>query len=178
MEGTVTSTTTERADVLSPRHRPDYNESERRYGAHVRELMREVLKGDIDRLDVMTKYHGESGRLSVVPVPRTVDSAELRLDRVEEILTSTVRFLYDGSDPGPVAELGDQRDGVVVEPQDYPTRFPHIVIERTDAYDVESGDPIWSGWSIHRLQNQRRNTQINRMLDAMLLGLEILNRVR
>lgn len=174
----MNSTTTERADVLSPRHRPDYNESERRYGAHVRELMREVLKGDRDRLDVMTKYHGDSGRLSVVPVPRTVEAAALRLDRVEEILTSAVRFLHDGSDPGPVAELGAQRDGVVVETQDYPTRFPHIVIERTDAYDNESGDPVWTGWAIHRLQNQRRNVQINRVLDVMILGLELFKGVR
>ncbi len=153
---------------------PDYNSDERRYSVHVRETLMRLLRGNLDVLDLMTKYHRDPSRLGVVPLPKTVNPMALRLSKVEEILANSIRFLHDGNEGGPIAQEEDRRRGVVLQRRDFPTRFPHIVIERTDTFDAEMGEPLESSWCVHRLQNQRNNIRLNRVLDAMNLGLGIL----
>ncbi len=161
---------------------PDFNPNERRYGVHVRETLMGLLKGDRDMLDLLTKYHREPNRLGAVPVPKTVDTRALRLSKVEEILSCTIRFLHDGSDGGPMAQWEDETQGLIYQRRDFPTRFPHIVIERTDTFDAQKGEPITSSWCVHRIQNQRQGIRINRVLDVMNLsvnlGLELLRIAR
>lgn len=157
---------------------PDFNDDERRYGVHVRDTLMRLLRGERDVLDLLTKYHREPNRLGAIPLPETVDPRAMRLSKVEEILSSTVRFLHDGSEGGPMAQWEDKERGVTCLRRDFPTRFPHIVIERTDTFDAEKGEPLESTWCVHRLQNQRHSIRINRVLDAMNLGLELLRFVR
>jgi len=161
---------------------PDFNPSERRYGFHVRETLIKLLSGNRDALDLLTKYHREPGRLGVVPVPEGIDPRQLRLAKVEEILSCAIRFLHDGSDGGPLAQWEDPKRGLLLQKRDFPTRFPHIVLERTDSFDIVKLEPVASSWRVHRIQNQRQNIRINRVLDIMnlgvSLGMELLRRGR
>ncbi len=168
---TQTRDSTDELLGLSPL--PEFNSNERRYGVHVRETLMKLLKGDKDALDLLTKYHQEPGRLGAVPVPGSVDTRALRLSKVEEILSCTIRFLHDGSDGGPMAQWEAPAEGLIYQRRDFPTRFPHIVIERTDTFDAEKGAPITSTWCVHRIQNQRQNIRINRVLDIMNLGVSL-----
>jgi len=154
---------------------PDYTPDEQRYSVHVRETMLKLLRGDLDTLGLLAKYHREPNRLGAMPVPANVNPKALRLPRVEEILRSTIRFLHDGTEGGPIAQSEDPVRGVIVQRRDFPTRFPHIVIERTDIIDREKAEPIETSWCVHRTQNQRNNVRLNRVLDAMNLGLSVLS---
>jgi hypothetical protein len=153
---------------------PDFNSDERRYGVHVRETLMKLLRGHRDQLNLLTKYHKEPGRLGAVPLPKTVDARGLRLSKVEEILSCAIRFLHDGSEGGPMAQWEDRERGLICQKRDFPTRFPHIVIERTDTFSAAKGEPITTSWCVHRIQNQRQNIMINRVLDVVNLGLELL----
>src|SRR5262249_25292701 len=56
----------------------------------------------------------------------------------------------------------------------YPTRFPHIVIERTDMYTNGNREvPEQIQWYARRVQNHRRNLRLNNMLDVASLGFEV-----
>ncbi len=165
-------------DLLGANPLPEFNPDERRYSLHVRDTLMKLLKGKRDSLDLLTKYRREPNRLGAMPAPPTVNTRALRLQKVEEILSCTLRFLHDGSEGGPIAQWEDPANGVIFQRRDFPTRFPHIVIERTDTFDSAKREPIESKWRVYRLQNQRHNIQINRMLDAMNLGLELLKFAR
>jgi hypothetical protein len=66
----------------------------------------------------------------------------------------------------------------LLEVQTFPTKFPHIVIERTDLFRLGSADADEITWTLHRVQNQRRQTQFNRVLDATNLIFEFARLVR
>ncbi len=164
----------EPAELLGEPKLLEYEEDEQRYSAHVRARLMEMLRGNCDSLELVARYHQEPRRLGVLPIPKDVHPDALRFGVVEKILTDCIRFLHDGSEGGPVTQARDEARGVVVRLQDFPTRFPHIVLERTDEYDGTTLKPIKSLWCVYRLQNQRRNIQINRVLDAVGVGLNVL----
>ncbi len=168
----------ERDELLGPAPFSDLNPDERRYSIHVRDSIMRVLKGESDRLDVMARYHRDPGRLGAIPMPPGVNAGQVRISKAEEILSASLRFLHDGSEGGPTAQWEEQDRGVVLQRRDFPTRFPHIVIERTDSYDAENEEPIQTSWCMHRLQNQRHNIRVNRILDALNLGIDLLRTAR
>jgi hypothetical protein len=168
----------ERDDLMGLGDFCDYNDQERLYSVHVRETLLRLLRGERGRLSLLAKYHDDPTHLGVLPVPRGVDARAMRLPRVEEILTSAVRFLHDGTEGGPIAQSKDEARGVIVQRRDFPTRFPHIVIHRVDEFSASESLPIRTTWQILRLQNHRSNIQVNRFLDAANLGLSVLGFVK
>jgi hypothetical protein len=168
----------EKDELLGPTPFSNLNQDERLYSVHVRDTMMRVLKGERDRLELMIRYHREPNRLGALPMPPEVDVSRVRLSTVDGILSSSLRFLHDGSEGGPIAQWEEQDTGMILQRRDFPTRFPHIVIERTDSYDGEKGEPIQTSWCVHRLQNQRHNIRVNRILDALNLGVDLLRYVR
>ena len=173
VEAIMGDTVVEADELLGQNPLPDYNEDERRYSVYVRETLLQLLRGNRDELDLLAKYHREPDRLGAMPLPKTVDARKLRLPRVEKILEDAIRFLHDGSSGGPIAQSEDRARGLILQRRDFPTRFPHIVLERTDRFDEASGQPVDSFWCVHRLQNTRRNVRINRVLDLLNLGVEL-----
>ena len=161
-------------DLLGQKPLSEYNADERRYSVHIRETLLKLIKGDIDVLDLMAKYYKEPGRIGAVPIPPSVDPTAIRISKVEEMLASSIRFLHDGTEGGPMAQEEDLKRGAIIQKRDFPTRFPHIVIERTDIYDKGSGELIQSSWCVHRVQNQRNSIRVNRVLDILSLGMGIL----
>lgn len=167
-----------RDDLMGASEFCDYNEHERRYSVHVRETLLQLLRGEREQLSLLAKYHQDPTHLGALPAPKGVDARALRMPRVEEMLTNTVRFLHDGSEGGPVAQTEDAVRRVIVQRRDFPTRFPHIVIHRIDEYGAADASPIRTIWQVHRLQNQRSGIETNRIFDAANLGLGVLSFVR
>ncbi len=161
-------------ELLGANPFPDYNSDERRYSVHVRETLMRLLRGDRQDLELLTKYHREPNRLGIVPAPPEVDAKSLRLEKVEEILSSTIRFLHDGTEGGPIAQCEQSCDGAIVQTRDFPTRFPHIVIVRQDTFEAEGREPIETTWCVYRLQNQRQGVRQNQILNALNLAVELL----
>jgi hypothetical protein len=157
--------------VLGIRPVADYNDAERRYSALLSRRIDQLLRGQRNQL-LLLRYPSDPTRVGAMATPTDVDRAALRVPVVEKMATDAIVFLTDRSPGGPVAQQTDG-DGRLVERRQYPTKYPHIVIERTDVYSAGSDGPESIQWCARRVQNQRASTQINRMLDAANLGLDV-----
>ena len=150
-----------------------YNEAERHFSVILRTKLDELLQGSRDELLLMRKYAAEPNRLGVMSTPPRLNRSDLRLPIVEQLIRDAIRFLSLDSAGGPAAQHVDGR-GRVVEVQDFPTRYPHIVLERVSVYDSQTDGAtglVEQSWRARRVQNQRRQTLVNRMFDAANLGL-------
>jgi hypothetical protein len=163
-------------ELTAPRRRADYNEAERRFSCLLLARVQAVLEGRLDRLDLLRTYPGEPGRIAVMATPRDVDRDRLRLPVVEQLTRQAVEGICADAVGGPIAQAIE--DGAVVETQTFSTRYPHIVVERVDRYADGSDAPSASTLRLRRVQNQRRQTQINRALDAANLLFEIVRVLR
>ena len=162
---------TERTEELfAARPNAAYTAAERRYSAAIQARVNDLLEGRLNRLVLLRRYH-EEDRVAVMRGPRELDCRELRLPVVEKLLTSTLVFVRNDSPGGPVCQ--EEESDRLVETQQFSTRYPHIVIERVDAFAVAGHRPVYTEWRLRRIQNQRAETQINRWLDAATLGLTL-----
>jgi hypothetical protein len=107
-----------------------------------------------------------------MPTPEDLDRDALRVEIVEKMAMDALVFLTERSPGGPVAQEPDG-DGRLIETRKFPTKYPHIIIERVDVYRGGAESPDSIEWSARRVQNQRSSTRINRMLDAANLGIDI-----
>jgi hypothetical protein len=162
----------ERGPALLAVHRPvQYRESERRFSLTLQRRIDELLRGERNTLMLLRKYPAEPHRIGVMSTAG-VDPASLRVKIIERLIRDALLFLHADPHGGPCAQSNDG-DGGLVEIRKYTTKFPHIVIERVDTFDAQTGDTRHIQWSATRMQNQRAATRINRMLDAANLGLDV-----
>jgi hypothetical protein len=159
--------------ILGIRSAAGYNPAERQYSALLGRRIEQLLSGRRNSLLLLRKYPADPARLGAMATPDRLPRSALRIPIIEKMAMDTIVFLTDRSPGGPVAQETDG-DGVLVETRKYPTKYPHIVIERVDRYRAGSGEPESIQWCARRVQNQRASTQINRMLDAANLGLDVL----
>ncbi|MFN3648585.1 MAG: hypothetical protein ACK47B_03305 [Armatimonadota bacterium] len=169
----------EHQDLLGVRTDTPYTEAERLYSASVQAALEELLQGRRHRIVLLRRHHAASGRaeqVEVLPAPAGVDRRGLRRPMVERILVSTIAFVRDISPGGPVfqREAGDH----LLETQHFSTKYPHIIIERLDAFHRRHRTPEFTEWRLCRTQNQRAETQINRWLDAANLALSFVDTLR
>jgi hypothetical protein len=164
------------SDLFAQREVCPYNADEQQFSRYIQGRLEKLLKGDLNCLPLLRRYHQEAGRLGA-PLPDSgLDECSLRLTIVEDVLTRVLLFLQTGMPGGPVCQ--ETVDGHLVERQLHTTRFPHIVIERIDRYESASGKPLETEWVIQRMQNQHVDTRINRLLDIANLGLEFFRAAR
>jgi hypothetical protein len=64
-------------------------------------------------------------------------------------------------------------EDLVLQRRAYTTAYPHILLDRYDFYDPATSDPLLGAWHARRIQNLRRETRLNRSLDAVLLAIEV-----
>jgi hypothetical protein len=161
-------------ELLRERPAVGYTASEQEFSKVAQARLEELLRGEVNALPLLRRYHREPRRLGVARAPRDIDRSELRLSVVERILTDLLQFLHAGTGAagGPIAQSRDH--GRILERQTFTTRFPHIIIERTDRYDARTREPLETEWVVRRIQNQRADVRINRALDAANLGIELL----
>lgn len=157
--------------LFGARSRCQYNPHEQRFSLVVQRRLTELLQGDRNDLLLLRLYPGAPTRLGVMGTPSSIDRAALRLPVVQQLLEETLLFLYDGSAGGPTAQEVVPGGGVI-ERRTFPTRYPHIVIEREDHFTPD-GPCEQATWCARRVQNQRAQTQINRWLDVANLGAEV-----
>jgi hypothetical protein len=162
----------EEEGLLGLRRSAHYNEAERRYSILLYRRIEELLKGQRNSLLVLRRYPNESSRLGVMSTPVDLDRSALRIPIVEKMAMDALVFLSEHSTGGPVAQESGE-DGRVVETRKFPTKFPHIIIERVDVFRDGAQRPESIEWSARRVQNQRTSTRINRMLDAANLGVDL-----
>lgn len=158
--------------LLGGRSASAYNATEQAYSLLLYKRIEQLLKGERNDLLILRKYPSEPGRLGAMPTPSTLDRRALRLDRVERMATDALVFLSAHSPGGPVAQQRDA-DGHLTEVRKFPTRYPHIIIERIDVYrDEDRERPGYIQWHARRLQNHRASIRLNNMLDILGLGVE------
>lgn len=161
--------------LTSVRKRAEYTDAERRFSTVLQERLTELLAGKCDQVALLRKYPQQPDRLGCLRLPDGVSRAQLRLPVVERLTWEAIAFLGTDAAGGPVSQ-SIAGDGGVVEVQAFATKYPHVLICRTDRYARNVGvdaDPVEITWSVQRLQNQRRQTQINRLLDAANLAFEL-----
>ena len=158
--------------ILGIRAAARYNAAERQYSALLARRIEQLLRGRRNSLLLLRKYPADPNRLGAMATPEGLDRRALRIPIVEKLAMDTIVFLTDDSAGGPVAQRSDGNGGLI-ESRQYPTKYPHIIIERIDTYHAPGGEPNSIQWCARRMQNQRASTQINRMLDAANLGLEV-----
>jgi hypothetical protein len=162
----------ERGPALLAVHRPvRYREAEQRFSTALQRRLDQLLRGERNRIMLLRKYPAEPQRIGVMNTPG-VDSSALRVRIVERLIRDALLFLHADAHGGPCSQRHDG-DDTLIETRKYTTKFPHIVIERIDVFDAESGHTRQIQWTAMRLQNQRTATRINRMLDAANLGLDV-----
>ena len=162
----------ERGPTLLAVHRPvHYRDAEQRFSAALQKRLDQLLRGERNRIMLLRKYPSEPHRIGVMNTTG-VDPASLRVRIVERLIRDALLFLHADAHGGPCSQVRDS-DGDLMETRKYTTRFPHIVIERIDVFDAETGDTRHIQWSAMRMQNQRAATRINRMLDAANLGIDV-----
>jgi hypothetical protein len=158
--------------LLGSRAVVSYNETEQQYSTLLYRRLEQLLKGERNDLLIVRKYPREPGRLGIMSTPPEIDRRALRLSFVERMATDALVFLTDHAPGGPIAQSCDP-EGRLTETRKFPTRYPHIIIERQDAYaDRGSGLPDHIEWHARRLQNHRRSMKFNQMLDLLSLGIE------
>jgi hypothetical protein len=160
------------SDPLTGVRRPaDFTAAERWFSTRLRQQLEELLEGRCDRVYLLRRYPRQPGRLGVIPTPRRPGPA-VRLAVAEKLTLDAIGFMRSDGVAGPVAQ-SLAPDGSLVEVQSFPTKYPHIVIERTDRFARDGRDPVEITWCLRRVQNQRRQTQLNRLLDAANLAMEL-----
>jgi hypothetical protein len=158
--------------------RQPYNATEQQYSRLLGDRLEQLLRGQRNDLLLLRKYHRDPRRLGIMPTPRGLNRRQLRIDVAEEMAMHLIAFLADSTVGGPVAQETDP-EGRVTEIRQFPTRYPHIVIRRTDGYpEIDLRTPDWTEWRAERVQNQRTSTLVNRMLDAANLGVELAKHLR
>ncbi|MBV9327245.1 MAG: hypothetical protein JO352_26140 [Chloroflexi bacterium] len=152
-----------------------YSTAEREFGLLLKQRLDELLRGKRNRLELLRKYPNDAGRLGVIATPEACAVDRLRLHTLEQLTLDVLRFLQADAQGGPIAQILDA-DGGLSEVQTFPTRYPHIVIERVDRFG-EGLEPISITWCLYRLQDQRVEPRFNRLLGAANLLFEFVRLV-
>ncbi len=167
--------------LTESRPRSDYTPAERAFSVTLQRRIQDLLEGRCNGFELFRRYPSEPRRLGVLAIPREVPRDGLRLEVVEALTWAAIDFVRSDGTGGPVAQSVD-RHGRLVESRLFSTRYPHVVIERVDRYAAGDGavgdQPLDITWSFRRVQNQRAQTQINRVLDAVSVGIDLVGLLR
>jgi hypothetical protein len=148
-------------DVLvASRQRAAYNDAERQFSQVLQQRLQDVLQGKRERLPLLRRYPQDPDRLGIMETPAALVRQDLRLPTVESMLWDTINFVRLKASGGPIAQQAGS-DGSVLESQTFPTKFPHIVLERTDRYQGEAAEPATAA-STHRARWCRRRDRARR----------------
>lgn len=157
--------------LLDGRPPATYNEHEARFSQVLQHRVNRLLSGERNDLLLLRKYYGNPDRIGITGTTPDIDATQLRLPIIEKMLADTLVFMHDGT-PGSAPARSIDRGGRVLETQKFTTKWPHILVVRTDVFDQDDGELLETVWHARRIQNQRAQIRINRLLDLANLGLE------
>jgi hypothetical protein len=160
----------------------DYTDDERRLSAHVEHTVDRMILGSCSDLVLLKLYPIASHTLDGVDgeAGANGDGARVALhgphldgvrpETAVRLATETLNFF--GPLHGGIL-VQERHDDILVQGRRYTCAYPHITLERYDAYDAVTTDPLLISWRARRIQNLRRETRTNRAIDVALLALEI-----
>ncbi len=185
-------------EQLNSRPRADYNPDEQRLSVLVQRQLDHMVAGGCDQLVLLKLYPRRDQRLAApaaAPHRRDVERANEDGQREPETEHSALQVAWPAVNARAVRHatavqlaadavsfFGPLHGGVVaqtpfsdvvVQGRRYTTAYPHINLERYDVYDARTSEPVLGAWRARRIQNQRRETRTNRMIDVALLVLEV-----
>jgi len=158
-------------DISASQPRLPYNTHEQQLSRLIQHEIDHLLIGRHDDIVLLKLYprRGDDG-----PTLRSIwngeDAAAIRGHVAARMAADTLAF-FGPLHGGIITQ--EQRDDLIVQARTFSTVYPHIRLERYDVYDSISSEPLVGSWRAQRIQNQRRETQTNRMVDLALLALEI-----
>jgi hypothetical protein len=147
-----------------------YNDQERRLSAHVEHEIDCLILGRRDSLVLLKLYPRPTDDDVAALVPTGIGQDGVRAEIATRIASEALNFF--GPLHGGIV-VQEVHDDVILQGRRYTSAYPHITLERYDAYDAATSDPLVSEWRARRIQNLRRETRTNRMIDVTLLVLEI-----
>jgi hypothetical protein len=158
------------SELISAQPRAAYNEDEQRLSVYVQEEIEHLILGRRDGLVLVKMYPQQGANRAAVSDGRGAHVGAVRREVAEGIAADALGF-FGPLHGGVVAQ--ERRDDLILQRRRYSTAYPHINLERYDFYDAPTGEPLLGAWCAWRLQNLRRETQTNRVIDLALLALEV-----
>lgn len=159
-------------DLLRGQPLVPYSGDERKLSMVVCHETEQLLLGMRDYL-VLLKLHPHDGDgLGLAVECLGVDPHTVRPEIAEHIAADALGF-FGPLHGGVITQAQDDANGIIVQRRPYTSAYPHIVLERDDFYDATTREPVLGAWRAYRIQNQRRETRKNRMIDMALLALEV-----
>lgn len=147
-----------------------FTPEERRLSARVDRELDELVLGGRDRLVLVKLYPRRAdGQAAGISWPGSERGA-VRPAVAARIAAEALDFF--GPLSGGVV-VQEALDDVIVQRRRFTSAYPHITLERYDIYDARTSDPLLGAWGVRRIQNLRRETRTNRVIDVALLALEV-----
>ncbi|MDA8218654.1 MAG: hypothetical protein M0Z94_13665 [Dehalococcoidales bacterium] len=152
-----------------------YNQDEQQFSMLLHDRLDELLRGGRNELMLIRKYIQDPRRLGVMETPSGLRREALRLPVIARMLTDTLAFMHDG-DPG--SAIARRADGDrTIDVQEFATKWPHIILVRSDVFDAEDGTALEITWCARRMQNSRASIRVNRLFDIANLGVEVVRMI-
>lgn len=147
-----------------------YTAEERHLSAAVCHETEQLLHGERETLVLLKLYPIEGDGHGLAVEWSGFDPSTIRREVAERIAADALNF-FRPLRGGVITQQA--ADGLIVQRRPFSTAYPHITLERDDFYVAETREPVLGAWRACRIQNQRRETRTNRMIDLGLLALEI-----
>lgn len=147
-----------------------YNEDEQRLSVHVKHKIDQLILGGTDHLVLLKLLPQAADGSTLRAAPVEQSHTQVRREIVERIAADALNF-FGPLHGGVVTQ--EALDDLIMQTQRFSTTYPHINLERYDFYDAPTREPLLGAWRASRIQNLRRETRTNRMIDIALLALEV-----
>jgi hypothetical protein len=104
--------------------------------------------------------------------PAEIPRQQLRLAVVEAIIRETIDFVRSDGAAGPIFQRATP-DGGLIQSRSFLTRFPHLLIERTERFERGATVPTEVTWSVRRVHDPHERQQSDRLLETVNLAFRL-----
>jgi hypothetical protein len=160
------------SEALHAPPRVPYNPDEQRLSVFVQREIEQLVVGYTNQLVLLKLYPQREGG----PIPTVLAGGPdgrpgaVRPEIAARIAADVLGF-FEPLHGGVVTQ--EVQGDLIVQHRRFSTAYPHINLQRYDFYDLDGSEPLLAAWCAVRIQNMRRETRTNRMIDLSLLVLEI-----
>ncbi len=158
------------SDVLSVQPRIPYTPDEQRLSVLVQQEIDRLMDGRLDDLVLLKLYPLRADGPTIRAAWFGAHAGMIRREVAMRMAADVLGF-FGPLHGGLITQ--SPTDDLIVQESTFSTAYPHVQLERYDVYDAGTSEPLLGAWRARRIQNQRRETRTNRMIDSALLALEI-----
>lgn len=157
-------------DLMKVQPRLFYTHDEQQLNLFIQRELDRLLVGGTNQLLLLKLYPMGADGSAVSGDWPGITRSGVRWEIAEQIAADALNFfgpLHGGVTTQEVIQE------IILQERKFTTAYPHIILERYECYDDHTSEPLLGAWRACRIQNQRRETQTNRLIDIALLGLEV-----